>query len=423
MTTTVIGLARFGVSLLFGLAVSALFAGIDDAKKSKWSLAGFCIVFLVIQTVSWRFWGLELTAKLYPLMIHLPIILIFTLYYKRPLLLSIVSVLTGYLCCQAPRFIGYAAAAVIGHRIADHIFYVAAVILAYYYLQKYVAPSIRDLTSRSNRSTLLLGGVPLFYYLFDYFTTVYTHILYNGAEWAVQFMPSIVSVFYFVFVLLYYVETQKQFELQRERDLLDVQLRQAHSEFATLRQLHQNAAAYRHDMRHHFALLQGLANRGRLEEIREYLQTTLSDIDAFTPLRFCENETVNVILSFFDARAKRADTELEVEAVLPDELYTSDTELCSLLCNALENALYAAEAIPEAANRRIRLRLHIRNTKLCVEIRNTYQNEPEFRDDMPVTSKTEHGIGTKSMVHIVEKYGGVYKFATKDGWFIFQATL
>jgi len=67
--------------------------------------------------------------------------------------------------------------------------------------------------------------------------------------------------------------------------------------------------------------------------------------------------------------------------------------------------------------------LHIRNTKLCVEIRNTYQNEPEFRDGMPVTSKAEHGIGTKSMVHIVEKYCGIYKFATKDGWFIFQATL
>nr|MBP6143279.1 GHKL domain-containing protein [Proteocatella sp.] len=33
-----------------------------------------------------------------------------------------------------------------------------------------------------------------------------------------------------------------------------------------------------------------------------------------------------------------------------------------------------------------------------------------------------HGYGTKSMVSIVEKHGGVFRFMAEDGWFIFQAT-
>ena len=36
--------------------------------------------------------------------------------------------------------------------------------------------------------------------------------------------------------------------------------------------MQQNAASYRHDMRHHFAFLQGLASKEQMEEIKEYLQ-------------------------------------------------------------------------------------------------------------------------------------------------------
>ena len=75
-------------------------------------------------------------------------------------------------------------------------------------------------------------------------------------------MPFVTSAFYFMFVLLYYAETQKQASIQRERNMLDTQLRQAQTEFASLRQMQQNAATYRHDMRHHLALLQGLASKG-----------------------------------------------------------------------------------------------------------------------------------------------------------------
>jgi two-component system sensor histidine kinase AgrC len=363
-----------------------------------------------------------LTSKLYPLIIHLPLIVIFSLYYKRPWLISAVSVLSGYLCCQAPRWVGFLAGASFGSRLADHIFYIAAVFLAYYFLKRYVAGSVRQLMEKSYKSCLFLGGVPLFYYMFDYVTTIYTDMLYSGAEWAVQFMPSTISVFYFVFVILYYAETQKQAILQRERDMLDAQFRLAQTEFASLRQLQQNAASYRHDMRHHFALLQGLASKGHMEEIKEYLRIAQSDMDAITPIRFCENETVNLILSAFATKAKQAEILISIEAKLPDTLPFSATELCSLLSNALENAIQASEKIPDSKKRIIQLRVYSKNNKLCIDLRNSYQHEPFFHQGLPVSKEQGHGFGTKSMVHIVEKHGGVFQFSVKDGWFIFQAT-
>jgi len=225
-----------------------------------------------------------------------------------------------------------------------------------------------------------------------------------------------------MFVLLYYAETQKQASIQRERDMLDTQLRQAQTEIASLRQMQQNAAAYRHDMRHHLALLQGLASKECIEEIKEYLRVAQSDIDAITPMRFCENETVNLILASFAAKAKQSGILLTVEAKLPDSLPLSDTELCSLLSNALENAISACKNIADSKKRHIKLRMYTKNNKLCIDIRNSYQTEPIFYQGLPVSKEQGHGFGTKSMVRIVEKHGGVCQFSVKDGWFIFQAT-
>ncbi|KXL52707.1 hypothetical protein CLNEO_17280 [Anaerotignum neopropionicum] len=422
MIVTVIGLLRFGFSLLFGVAVSVLFAGIELTQKNRLIIGLLCVIFLFVQTASWWLLGLDLTSKLYSLITHLPLIFIFSLYYKRPWLISAVSVLSGYLCCQAPRWVGFLAGAALDSRLADHIFYMATVFPSYYFLKRYVAVSVCQLMEKSNKSCLFLGGVPLFYYMFDYVTTIYADMLYRGTKWAVQFMPSTISVFYFVFVILYSAETQKQTTRQRERDMLDTQFRLAQTEFASLRKMQQNAAAYRHDMRHHFTLLQGLASKARVEEIKEYLRTAQSDMDAITPIRFCENETVNLILSAFSAKAKQVEILLKIDAKLPNLLPFSDTELCSLLSNALENAIQASAHIPDSNKRIIRLRVYSMNNKLCIDIRNSYHFESIFHQGMPVSKAQEHGFGTKSMAHIVEKHGGVYQFSVKDGWFIFQAT-
>lgn len=423
MIVTVIGLIRFGFSLLFGVAVSVLFAGIEPTRKNRLNVGFICVLFILVQSACLWLLGLDLTSKLYPLITHLPMIFVLSLYYKCPWLISTISVLTGYLCCQAPRWIGFLAGAAFGSRVADHVFYIAAVFLAYYFLKRYVVGSVQQLMVKSNKSCLLLGGVPLFYYIFDYVTTIYTDVLYSGAKWAVQFMPSTISVFYFVFVIIYYVETQKQADSQRERDMLATQFRQAQTEFASLRQIQKSAATYRHDMRHHFALLQSLASKGRIEEIQEYLQTAQSDMDAITPIRFCENETVNLILSSFAGKAKQSGIMLTVEAKLPDSLPLSDTELCSLFSNALENAIYACQNITDSNKRCIKLHMYSKNNKLCIDIRNSYQIEPVFKNGFPVSTEQGHGFGTKSMVYIVENHSGICQFSVKDGWFVFQATI
>lgn len=422
MIATIIEFSRYLAALLFGAAVAVSFAGMPRTRKNHLAFGSFTVLLFVLQIASLRLGGMEITVKIYPLLSHLPVAVFIALYLKRPWLIALTSMFVSFLCCQPPRWIGTVAGDVFDSVSMNHVGYIAGALLMYYLLQKYVVQSSRHLMERSVKSCLLFGAMPAFYYVFDYAATVYTDFMYRGTRAAVQFMPFLTSAFYFVFVLLYYAETQKQARLQRERDMLDTQLRLAQTEFASLRQLRQNAAAYRHDMRHHFALLQGLASEEHLEELKEYLRTARSDMDAITPIHFCENETVNLILSAFAAKAKQSGIMLTIDAQLPDALPFSDTELCSLLSNAMENAIQATENITDSNKRIIRLRVYSKNTKLCIDIRNSYHTEPLFHQGLPVSKEPGHGFGTKSMVQIVEKHGGVCRFSVKDGWFIFQAT-
>ncbi len=421
MIAVIIEFSRYWFALLFGTAVAVSFAGMSRTLKNYLVFGCFTVILFIMQITSLRYWGMTLTIKLYPLLTHLPVAIFISTYLKRSWMISVTSMFASFLCCQLPRWIGSVAGAAFDSVSINHASYIMAVFVSYYFLHKYVVESVRHLMERSVKSCLLFGAMPAFYYIFDFTTTVYTDLMYSGTRVAVQSMPFVTSALYFMFVLYYYAETQKQASVQRERDMLDTQFRQAQTEFASLRQMYQNAAAYRHDMRHHFALLQSLASKGCLDEIKDYLRTAQSDMDAITPTRFCQNETVNLILSAFAAKAKQSGVILTVDAKLPDSLTFSDTELCSLLSNALENAIHACENIVDSSKRNIKLRIYSKNNKLCIDIRNTYHIEPIFHRGLPVSKELGHGFGTKSIAHIVKKHGGIYQFSVADGWFIFQA--
>lgn len=422
MIETVIEFSRYYAALIFGTSVAASFAGMARTRKNYLALVVFTVTLFMLQVICLRLWGMEIAIKIYPLISHFPIIIFIALFLKRSWLISFTSMIVTFLCCQPLRWIGTVLGEVFNTTSMNHVGYIASAFLMYWFLQKNAFKSIQHLMERSIISCLLFGAMPAFYYLFDYTAIVYTDFMYSGARVAVQFMPFATSTFYLVFVLLYYSETQKHASIQRERDMMETQFRQAQTEFASLWQMQQNAAAYRHDMRHHFAHLQSLAAKEQLQEIQEYLRTAQSDMDAITPIRFCENETINLILSAFAAKAKQAGILLTVDTKLPDSLPFSDTELCSLLSNALENAIQASKHIPDSNKRIIRLRAYSKNSKLCIDIRNRYQIEPNFHQGLPISDEQGHGFGTKSMVNIIEKHGGVFQFLVREGWFIFQAT-
>lgn len=175
---------------------------------------------------------------------------------------------------------------------------------------------------------------------------------------------------------------------------------------------------YRHDMRHHLSLLNSFAADGNLQKIKDYLASTEAAIEALTPVRYCENETVNLILSSFQNKAQKKKGSLQIDAKLPKKLNMNDTELCALLSNALENAISAAAMLEDEKLRKVYFKAVVNEGRLLISTENAYAGSLQMDGDLPVSSKKEagHGFGIKSMIDIVNRYRGLYSIETEGGF-------
>lgn len=425
--------------LIFGTIISVNFAGYENTSKNRRAIALLVLLILGLQLTSYYFAGLLATARLYPLITHLPSVLFIERYLKRPRSIAIVSVLTAYLCCQPPNWLGLAMSYYWNSSVAFFIGDSLGIIIMFFLIERYVASPVNQVMSYSVRSLYLFGSFPLIYYIFDYSTTIYTEYLYSGAKIVVEFFPSVISMFYIVFIIVYSNEMQRRNKLEMDNLMLESKSEHAANEIFALQQVQNQTAIYRHDMRHHLSLLYSFLENGEVKDALEYIRQTQVDIDSIVPVRYCENNAVNLILSAFTAKAKQRGVTMNIDAVFPDELPFSDTELCTLLSNGLENAIEAAakksdfhpgsDSAPHPDSNQgsgmgtVRLNCRVHKGNLLILIENTYSGKVEIKNGLPQTHEEGHGYGTKSIVMLVEKYSGYHSFTSEDGFFTLKIVL
>ena len=269
---------------------------------------------------------------------------------------------------------------------------------------------------------LLFGSLPVTYYIFDYATTIYSDALYSGIQALNEFLPTVLITFYVLFLPAFHLQSQRRADAEMQRSMLEAELEQSQSEMDSLHRLETQTAVYQHDMRHHLNMLDGLLSAGRPDEATAYIKNVQTDIEAITPRRFCENHLVNLLCSSFTDKAQRQGTVLTVDASLPNDVAISDTELCSLLSNGLENALHAVADLP-ADRKQISLYCGVRQNKLLIEIRNPCAGPIAMRDGLPVSDREGHGYGCRSIQAIAQRNGGLCVFSAQQGQFLLQIML
>ena len=419
---TALGAFNYALVLLYGLFLSAAIAGGWENRRQKRLIIALCPLFLLIQTPCWLILGEGTTKQLYPLIVHLPLVLILILALKKPVGIALVSVCTAYLCCQLPRWADLMVTAVTHSSLVGEISYTLAIYPVFLLLLRYfVRPAYSAMTA-STQSLLLFGSLPVAYYFYDYATVVYSDVLSTDIRALNEFPPTALIVFYVMFLSAYHKQMQTRADAELQRSMLEAELKQAEVEMEGLRSVETQVAVYQHDMRHHLTAIDGFLNAEQPQQAKEYIQKVQADVASITPRHFCENELVNLLCSSFTDKAARMGARFTVEAKLPKELSISDTELCSILSNGLENALHAIATL-EGPLKWVELYCGVRLNKLLIEIKNPYAGEIAMRDGLPVSGREGHGYGCRSIQSIAAQNGGLCTFDTEHGVFTLRVML
>lgn len=173
---------------------------------------------------------------------------------------------------------------------------------------------------------------------------------------------------------------------------------------------------YRHDLRHYLNSVTALIREGKVDEALQILDH-FDDLTTPTRKRYCQNTTVNAVLSFYLAKAEQAGILVDACCELPQQLPVDAIELSVVLANAIENACQALAALPPGQEKKLTLRC-VGGPPLVLEIANPYCGKIAFdQNHLPCAERQGHGFGTRSIATFAKNHHALLDYQAKEGIF------
>lgn len=419
----ILNIINYAFVLFFGITSALCLADISFRTHRKIYLLSY-LGFGLGQFLFYLLLGENRLYQYYPLLIHLPLILLIYFVLKKSIYVSMVAVLSAYLMCTPRKWIGTFVSSFFGYdpMIADITTIIVTLPLLFLVI-KYMAPHIVKLKHENRTILTLFILLPLCYYILEYAFTVYTDLLYTCGPVIIDFIDSFIVFLYFILSIITIEFSSQRSQAERENLILSTATAQAQKEISQLSLADKKSSIYRHDLRHHLRFLQECIRENHLDQAMQYMEDICDGLDKIPVKKYCTNETLNLILSSYLEKASEQNIRTTVSVTATEFSRFQIPDLCSLLANTLENAIHACCDLESENVRYIHLKIYEKNNKLCINMANSFSGNPEFENGVPVSRRPGHGLGIQSIISVIEKYHGVYGFFANKGEFRFQASL
>lgn len=186
-------------------------------------------------------------------------------------------------------------------------------------------------------------------------------------------------------------QEQKQYEISKETiDLINIKC---------------------HDMKHQIRAIsrQAAIDPAALKEMEDV-------ISIYGTIVKTGNQALDIILAEKSLYCQKNNVYISCMADGAKLDFMSDGDIYSLFGNLLDNAIRSVMEL-EPDKRVISFSVRAEQALLSINSHNYYGGEVRMEQGLPVSNQTEkgyHGFGVKSMVLIVEKYGGTISFHAKN---------
>ena len=177
--TTLVHLLNYGLVLIFGIIASFYLADYPfPAHKRAYCLT--IIGFSLMELIFYLILGEDVLYKCYPLLIHLPLILLIRFVLHRNFFVSVIAVSSAYLLCTPRKMFGTLVAFFFDYDpfITDIVAILVTIPLLWLII-RFLSPYIIRLKYENQTILFLFCLLPMAYYVLKYAFTVYTSLLYR----------------------------------------------------------------------------------------------------------------------------------------------------------------------------------------------------------------------------------------------------
>ena len=215
---------------------------------------------------------------------------------------------------------------------------------------------------------------------------------------------SIMAVYPVIFSCINHMsEAAEKREVETQNKLLVAQIEAESAQLAA-------DSKSRHDRRHHNLVMLGLAKSGDFETLTKHLTNLVDDDNnVWGETRYCENNTVNMILTMYKRRASQNGISVKISAKASGSLTVPPQDLVVVIANLFENAINEVASL-KSKEGYIDIQIKDSPERLLIKIDNPCRANLTFDENL-------YGIGIRSVISATSKYEGMYDFTAEDGVF------
>lgn len=194
-------------------------------------------------------------------------------------------------------------------------------------------------------------------------------------------------------------------------------------QYEEIQSVYLNMRGWRHDYHNHIQMLKATLDKGQYEAARTYLDTIEEALHRVDTHVKSGNVMVDAILNSKLTLAEKKQIKISCEAYLPDKLFISDVDLCTILGNVLDNATESCEKV-EPSQRFIRIYLALNHSQFYLSVQNAAAETLEPKKGHFKSTKGDHrGLGTKRMAAVVDKWEGFMSLSQQPGVFATEISM
>ena len=191
-------------------------------------------------------------------------------------------------------------------------------------------------------------------------------------------------------------------------NIMDVRLTEQVKHYEQVEKTDNELRKFRHNYKNMKIGLMSLLNNKDTDGAKKYVADCDELLDIDYTLYQTGNSIINAILSDKAMKVKDKGITIKFTGLIP-QTKISNTDLCIIFGNILDNAIEAVEKVDDNIAKEINIDVYKKKDYLFITVTNPTKTEVAIKDNKIVTSKDDksnHGLGLSSVEETLKKYDG-----------------
>lgn len=279
--------------------------------------------------------------------------------------------------------------------------------------------------SKFQTSIFLIMPISSLVILTIFFDTVVRHLSQVEAIIMGSAVMGSLLVFTIVLLLVVYRELankESEYIAKNMQEQLEIQF----NHYKQLEEINGETRALKHDMKNHMLCLKALLDNNKNDEATRYLANITAQIETLDMKINTGDTIIDAVLQQKCKEAQKNEVILEIEGKFIGELPLDSIDKCTIIANALDNAIEACLKIPDPVKRKIQVIIGYNKNYIFITVKNRVGEKIKINNNVIKTSKNnkkDHGFGLENIKTSLRDYNGYLNIYYEEDTFVLEIAI